>query len=74
MMSSLSLFCNRCGKRSERIFDELCPPPYLRCACGAKFALQVEQEEDRDFFPDDEGGMGAGNEGEFALFDLGRAL
>ena len=46
-MIRLQVFCPLCGKRRDFYVQESCPPSTLRCRCGMKFPLNVEEEVPR---------------------------
>lgn len=46
-MISLTVLCNKCGRRMQRTVDEYCPPTCVHCVCGARFPLSVDEEEPR---------------------------
>jgi len=60
----IALFCDRCGRKLHRVVDLDCPPSSVRCTCGARYALQLEQEAPRYDF-------GPGPDEEDALVDAG---
>jgi len=58
-MLQLTVFCQECGRTFRRPVDENCPPSHLRCICGARFPLQLEEPEHRFDFAgsgDEDGG------------------
>jgi hypothetical protein len=34
-----------CGQRIHRIIDESCAPSFIRCICGGRYSLRVEEED-----------------------------
>lgn len=60
-MIQLTVFCQDCGRTLRRPVDPDCPPSHLRCICGARFPLQLEEPEARFDFAggSDEGSGGS---------------
>ena len=48
-MIVLSVVCRSCGRRLEEEVDEQVPPAWLRCSCGAKYDLILDDEPDMAF-------------------------
>ena len=48
-MVKLSLTCPGCSTRVTWEIDELIFPPALRCKCGARLPLTVEEEPPRSY-------------------------
>jgi hypothetical protein len=52
-MVTLSVLCPNCGERLRREVDEQVFPSSLRCRCGSRFSLRVEEEPPRSYLPED---------------------
>lgn len=61
-MLDLTVFCQECGRRVHRRVDENCPPSCIRCVCGARFPLKLEEPTARYNFSS---GAGDGDEGDW---------
>jgi len=59
----LCVVCPYCGTKVERPVDEDFPPSFLRCVCGRRFSLTME-DAPMGFLPDDPSDLGQIDVGE----------
>ena len=52
-MTKLCVFCPSCGRQVERMVDGGLPSSCLRCDCGTRFPLKIEEESTEFIFEDD---------------------
>ena len=56
-LEKFTVFCEQCGRKNVKAINIDCPPPYVRCECGARYHLNLEEDAPRGM----PAGSGSGN-------------